>query len=721
MKSLRRIYSSFLFVFLLAAAAWAADDPTIPSNQPMPDQSVATDPPGRVARLQYMTGEVSVQPQGAGDWVAGDTNRPLTNGDNVWADKDSRGELSLGTARARINSESSLTLTNISDNAVQLSLHQGTLNLTVGRLYGGEVYEVDTPNIAFTVGKPGDYRFDVDPNGDTTVATVWKGEGDATGSGPEVHVSEGQQVTFTQGNSLQNEVAAAPQPDGFDQWCRARDQQASQSASARYVNPGVVGTDDLDQYGTWKETPDYGPVWQPTAVAPGWAPYTYGQWSWVAPWGWTWVDAYPWGFAPFHYGRWVSYGGYWGWAPGPYWGRPWYAPALVSWWGGPGFGIGFGFGFGGGFGWCPLGFGEPFFPWYHTSAGYFRNVNIRNTRITNINRISNNYFHNGQTSLYGRNGFGQPRYAATATTAMSRNNLERGMPVRGNSVRVSAGQLRGASALSRVDAAPGRQAMAGSRAGETAARPSASAFSRPTVSHMTPPARTNSSFGNQTARNTGTSPGRNEGTPSARGPETASARGSEPQNRATPGTAGRSVPRPPQGFQSAGQSRGESQMAMNHNAPSFSNSRMSAPSSLNSRSVPRPPESMSNRSNVSSSGRSNEGFGSSRGGYNAPRSTANVGSSRGNSSSSANRGGYSTRAYGGYPSGSYGSSRFGGFPSAGRSYSAPSRSSGSYGGSRGGSSGYRASSGGYHGGGGGSHGGGGGSHGGGGGHSGGHR
>ena len=157
----------------------------------------------------------------------------------------------------------------------------------------------------------------------------------------------------------------------------------------------------------------YGSVWVPNSVQPGWAPYRYGHWAWIAPWGWTWVDDAPWGFAPFHYGRWVAWNGGWGWAPGPigYW-NPYYAPALVGWIGGPGFGIGFGFGGGWGFGiginfgWFPLGWGAPYYPrycgwgyggWYHgggwVSAGYLHNVNVTNTHITNINNITNNYYH----------------------------------------------------------------------------------------------------------------------------------------------------------------------------------------------------------------------------------------------------------------------------------------------------------------------------------------
>src|SRR5262249_27551420 len=162
-----------------------------------------------------------------------------------------------------------------------------------------------------------------------------------------------------------------------DDWCQVRDRRLDDSYSARYVAPGVVGYEDLDDYGNWRTVPEYGAVWVPTVVVPGWAPYRFGHWVWIDPWGWTWVDDAAWGFAPFHYGRWVFVDGFWGWAPGPRFYRPVYAPALVAWFGGPGWGVSFGFGEG--FGWCPLGFGEPFFPWYGVSRGYFRNVNITNT------------------------------------------------------------------------------------------------------------------------------------------------------------------------------------------------------------------------------------------------------------------------------------------------------------------------------------------------------
>ena len=760
MKNLRRLLQ-ISFIALLAATtatAFAVDESTLPpTDRPLaPAGSQTVDPPGRVARLGYTTGSVSLQPQGTGDWVQGSVNRPLTNADNVWADKDSRAELNLGTGVLRISSETSLTLTNVTNDAVQVQLHQGTLSLHLRKLYGGEVYEIDTPNQAFTVTKSGDYRFDVDPSGDSTVVTVRHGEGEATGQGPAVRVHSGQQARFTNGNSLTNQINDAPAPDGFDEWCQVRDRREDESVSARYVAPGVVGASDLDEYGTWRDVPEYGHVWVPTEVEPGWAPYHDGHWAWVDPWGWTWVDDAPWGFAPFHYGRWVSYGGYWGWAPGPYWERPFYAPALVAWFGG---GFGFGFGFGGGFGWCPLGFGEPFFPWYGASRGYFRNVNISNTRITNITNITNNYYNNRNGgSPYGRNGIGTPRYASKpgAFTAVSRNTLQHGLPVGPNAARISPGSLRNISAIGKPDVSPTRQSMLGPKAGLPAAHPSPSAASRPTVSHMTPPANS--------ARPAATQPGsHNTAIPAAsRTPV-----GQPTSARSLPQPAGRFIPRPPQNLGNTAPTSSRSvsspttanreapQMAMNHNIPRPPQSgvrSLSAPSlgasarsgaampstSPLSRSVPRPPQSFSRPTttarntapNTSSAPRSyaSPSFGRSMP-SSVPRPTGRIMPAPRNYPSVQSRGNYSARSYNGGGYGNYGGSRgysgssgysggsrgYGGSSygggsrgysgssyGGGHSYSGPSHSSGSFGGGFHGSSGSHASSGSHGGSGGGS-------------------
>lgn len=444
----------------------------------------AVDPPGLVARLDYVSGQVSIQPNGVNDWVQASINRPLTSSDRVWTDKDSRAELQMGAATARLDSETSLTLANVSYRAVQLQLDQGALNLHVMQMFNGEVYEIDTPNVAFTIEKSGDYRLDVDNAGDSTVVTVWKGRGEASGDSAGVRIGGHQQMTFRGGRSLEHVATNAPGLDGFDTWCQARADREDHSASLQYVSPNSVGYSDLDQYGQWETIAPYGPIWVPAGVAPGWAPYRWGQWVYIAPWGWTWVDDSPWGFAPYHYGRWVSFGSYWGWAPGPIYARPIYAPALVGWVGGPRFGLGLSFGLGGGIGWFPLGWGEPFVPWYHGSRAYFQNVNVTNTHFTNITSVTNNY--------YGGNNLGGIHYVnrgPNAVTAVSNATFTGSRPTRESVVPVSDQALRGGSAMSTVPFRPTRESIAGT-SGHTAAPPSA-AFSRPLVTKMTPPAAPN--------------------------------------------------------------------------------------------------------------------------------------------------------------------------------------------------------------------------------------
>lgn len=517
----RAILVSLLMLLLSATVLWAEDDP-----------------PGRVARLQFVSGQVSMQPQGTQDWVEATLNRPLTTSDNLWTDKDSRAELSVGTGVFRMNSETSMTFSNLNDQTIQVQLHQGTLSLHLRKLYDGEMYEIDTPNMAFTVQKAGEYRFEVQPEGDVSTVTVFKGKGDATGDGPAVRVEAKEQARFSDGTSMAHNVSPAPALDGFDEWGIVRNEREDKYASGRYVSPDVIGAGDLDEYGTWTEVPEYGPVWRPTHVAVGWAPYQYGHWVYVGPWGWTWVDDAPWGFAPFHYGRWVSYGGGWGWSPGPIYARPVYAPALVTWFGGRGWGVSIGFGGGPAYGWCPLGFGEPFVPWYRGSRGYFGRVNVSNTRIVNINNFTNNY--------YDRHGSWNHYANMRAATAVSERTMLGGRSVHGDMRRVSERDFASAPRERELGLNPTRESRLGVNAGRAAALPPQRSFNRPVMSSGRGDGGRSGSFGNNRPQS-----GRMD---SGRGPEQHEAQG--------PGRGGfgstapsRNVPRPPDATMHSGVDR----------------------------------------------------------------------------------------------------------------------------------------------------------------------
>lgn len=294
------------------------------------------DPPGRVARLSHTQGAVSYSPAGEDEWVGVVRNRPLIRGDRLWTNRDARAEFQVGSAAIRLGPHTSATILNLNDRIAQVQLTQGTLNLSVRRVHTGQTYEVATPMLAFTVNRPGRYRIDVDPqNGATTIA-VWEGVGEASGDNSRFPLQAGDTVRFYDPDLRDYEILGRPREDDFDRYSRERDRHLERSASLRYLDDDVVGYADLDDYGSWRRVGNYGNVWFPSQVGDNWAPYRDGHWVWQEPWGWTWVDDAPWGFAPSHYGRWVNVSDRWGWIPGPRNVRAVYAPALVAFLGGSG-------------------------------------------------------------------------------------------------------------------------------------------------------------------------------------------------------------------------------------------------------------------------------------------------------------------------------------------------------------------------------------------------
>ena len=295
------------------------------------------DPPTRVARISDIGGAVSFSPAGENDWGLATVNRPLVPGDRLWADIGARAELQAGSSVIRIGSATSVSVLNLDDNVLQLELTQGSVNVHVRRFAPDDVLEIDTPNLAFTIRQPGDYRIDVDPAGNATTVVTRAGSGEVYGEGAAYVVNAQTSYRFAGTGLRDYAFVAVPPPDELDRWAMDRDRRWERSASARYVSPEVIGYQDLDDNGTWRNVPDYGNVWVPNRVATGWAPYRDGHWAWIDPWGWTWVDDAPWGFAVSHYGRWAYFGNQWGWVPGPVRARAVYAPALVAFVGGSNF------------------------------------------------------------------------------------------------------------------------------------------------------------------------------------------------------------------------------------------------------------------------------------------------------------------------------------------------------------------------------------------------
>ena len=325
------------------------------------------DPPAFVGRLSLVEGAASIRHAYDQQWVPGGINFPIIAGDGVWSDQGSRTEIEIGGSEARLDQISELDIERLDESGATLRVPQGVVNLTVRYLPPGGM-QVMTSVGQFSIRRPGEYHIDAGrPGGPPTqlLLGVMSGEASFAGLRGAVELNSGQGVMVPPDQTSIQVVAVYPTP--FDQWAETRAGQLAASQSMAYVSPEMTGYQDLDTYGQWQPTPDYGPVWFPSQVEIGWAPYRRGHWAYVQPWGWTWIDDAPWGFAPFHYGRWAEFDGRWGWIPGERHERPVYAPALVAFIGGePG---------GDHVGWVPLGPREMFHPYYEHSDVYVINLN----------------------------------------------------------------------------------------------------------------------------------------------------------------------------------------------------------------------------------------------------------------------------------------------------------------------------------------------------------
>src|SRR5215469_1773876 len=479
------LISVALAVYLLAPQRAAADD---------------EDPPSRVARLAFTGGNVSFNPAGTDDWVAAVVNRPMTTGDKLWSDDNSRAELHLGYAVIRLSDHTGFSFLNLTDEMTQLRLTEGTLNIRVRRLGDDETFEVDTPNLALSILRPGSYRINVNEAGDATVVAVRDGQGEITGGGSAYTIHAHEEGYFNGIDQLDADIQRGQSDENdFDHWCYDRDRREEHSASARYVSDDVVGYEDLDEYGGWRPVPEYGNVWFPHTVIVGWAPYRYGHWVWISPWGWTWVDDAPWGFAPFHYGRWVVVGGVWGWVPCPprpavvsvAYVRPVYAPALVAWVGGAHWGVGVAVGGApaAGVAWFPLGPRDVYCPSYHVSQTYVTNVNVSNTVIVNktqVTNVYNNVYVNKTVNV--TNVTYQNQTQVNAVTAVSNQTFTSAGNVHNNMIRVDQKEIASApvAPVAPTTVAPQQRSVLGASAAARVAPPPAVA-ARPVVAKVAPP------------------------------------------------------------------------------------------------------------------------------------------------------------------------------------------------------------------------------------------
>lgn len=281
------------------------------------------DSPERVGRISTVEGQVLVR---AGDGAPQDAllNWPVSTDNLITTRRNALAEFRVGGAAVRLDGDSELEVTQLDDDSFKLHLGYGSASVRVRNPDALRGLEITTAQARVVLTQPGWVRIDAERPPGTSVVSVLEGAADVDGSTASVMLRAGKRAELTD-----EELRTGPlQRIAFDSWPET---VVSASPALRYVTEDVTGYEELDRHGAWQDNAEYGPLWLPRAVPVGWAPYSDGLWRWIAPWGWTWIDNAPWGYAPSHYGRWVQVGQRWGWAPGRERARNAWAPALVGW------------------------------------------------------------------------------------------------------------------------------------------------------------------------------------------------------------------------------------------------------------------------------------------------------------------------------------------------------------------------------------------------------
>ena len=422
-------------------------------------QSTDSGPALGVARISLVGGEVTTKRGDSGDWVAARINQPVVEGDSVMTGPGSRAEIQLDYGNlVRLNGNSEIEFASLGNRKFQIRVARGSIGYSELRDSEADV-DIETPLVAVRPAQSGRYRIDLGPG--ETVVTVRKGTAEVASVNGLETLGSGRTMIVREGvEGPEFRLAKAEPKDDWDRWAEARDNRLKKSESYRYVSRDIYGAEALDDYGDWRHVSGYGYSWFPRSTASGWAPYRQGRWTWLDYYGWSWVGSEPWGWAPYHWGRWYHHASYgWGWYPGSLYRRHFWRPALVTFFGYNGYsGLNFGLGYGyGNIGWCPLGPGEIYSPWY--GSGFYGGRPNRTVVVDNSVNIYNTYRNarapNGVTVVDAQ-GFSQglvnnPRTLRSAelTRATSIRGQIPVVPARGSQgtiVRAATAATGGASA-----------------------------------------------------------------------------------------------------------------------------------------------------------------------------------------------------------------------------------------------------------------------------------
>jgi hypothetical protein len=410
-------------VWLLASLAAA-------SVQAIAQHNAGQDPSGRVGRVSMVDGQLWIKDVQGNEQFNGTVNWPVANGTALETGMNSRAEVRVGSNTYRFAPDTKAQFIELSDRTTRINVEHGSVAL---RFKSGESardnwVQTQTGVINFT--EAGRYRVDVDY--DRVSFAVAQGQAQMSTQTNSFGVRSGGRMEVDSRGSARNTELFA---DNFDEWVRTQDRRDDARPAPRYVSREMSGYEVLEDNGYWNDVAGYGAVWYPRVVVADWAPYRYGHWTHLNPWGWTWVDDAPWGFAVTHYGRWGWIGGRWGWVPGAIVPRPVWAPALVAWGGGSNWNWSVSVG-APSYGWVPLAPAEVYVPWYNVSPRYCHSLNYGH--VHNVTVI-NNYYSNPGSQAFANVQVAGAVSAATAGASFANRTV-------GSTLGTTAGSMARAAA-----------------------------------------------------------------------------------------------------------------------------------------------------------------------------------------------------------------------------------------------------------------------------------
>jgi hypothetical protein len=350
------------------------------SEPPIPDIDAGSIQPGswaapsRVGRVSLVSGNVALRRSDDTGWSDAEPNQPVFAGALLRTDPRARSEIRIGANTISLSDATETWLANLDERFTQITVQHGRMGFRLRQLADGETVEIDFPRGGVWLLGPGIYDIDVGSGEQPSRVAVLQGTAHVVGGGSDAKIEAGQTAVLADTEAALEIEAAVP--DAFVEWYGERDYDVTRLAASYFISPNMTGFAELDSAGVWKIDAKYGSVWFPTDLE--WAPYRFGHWASIAPWGWTWIDDRAWAFAPSHYGRWALINELWAWVPGSFVERPRYAPAVVAFLGTPG--VGLSSEEGPSVAWFPLAPDEAYWPSYTRDVDYVRLLNFGNVK-----------------------------------------------------------------------------------------------------------------------------------------------------------------------------------------------------------------------------------------------------------------------------------------------------------------------------------------------------